>query len=111
MQPAASTINTTASPPGSTGFPYTTLFRSTIANLGAFSANGLTVNDTTGGLNVTGAVTGGTGLASITTTGGRIAASNNVTDLGVTLVGSSIDKVLGAAVNGQAATVALTAGG
>ncbi|MCX7139497.1 MAG: filamentous hemagglutinin N-terminal domain-containing protein [Proteobacteria bacterium] len=84
-----------------------------LTNLGAFAAGaGLTVNDSTLGLNVTGAVNGGTGLASIATTGGALAVTTgSVSGTGVTLASTNNDVTLNGAVNGGAGTVTLTAGG
>src|SRR5436305_1614353 len=86
----------------------------TIANLGAFTTNGaFTLNDTTGGLNVTGAVsTTNNGLASITSAGGNLAVTTgSVSGAGVTLVanGAGNDITLNGAVNGNAGIVTLTA--
>ena len=86
----------------------------TIANLGAFTSNGtLTINDTTGGLNVTGAVsTTNTGLARITTTGGSLAVTTGtVAGAGVTLTTTgAADITLAGNVNGNAGTVTLNSG-
>jgi hypothetical protein len=81
----------------------------TLTNLAAFSANGLTLNDSAGGLNITGAVTGGTGAASLTTTGGVLAlASNNVSGVGVTLNGTGVTSS-GGTVNGGSGDILVNA--
>ena len=86
----------------------------TIANLGAFTSNGaFTLNDTTGGLNVTGAVsTTNNGLASITTTGGNLAVTTgSVAGAGVTLITTGLNDIaLGGNVSGNAGIVTLTSG-
>jgi filamentous hemagglutinin family protein len=109
----AGTINTTGTLTGSAGTTAVLDQSNTIANLGAFTSNGLTVNDGADGLNVTGVVNAGTGPASITTAGGNLAVNNSVTGTGVTLVanGANNNVALAAAVNGNAGNVALNAGG
>src|SRR3989442_4355885 len=74
---SAGVVNTTGTLTGSAGTSASLNQANTIANLGAFTTNGaFTLNDTTGGLNVTGAVsTTNNGLASITTTGGNLAGT------------------------------------
>src|SRR5437868_6719702 len=80
--------------------------------MGGTSGNRLTINDRTAGLNVTGAVTGGTGLASITTTGGNLALhTGSVTRTRRTLgTTRSPYTTLFRSVNGNAGTVTLTSG-
>ncbi len=99
---------------GNTGSTVALGGNNTVANLGTFTSNGtFTFNDTTGGLNVTGAVTtGNNGVASITTTGGNLTVSTgSVAGAGVTLVTTGAnDMALGGNVNGNAGTVMLTAG-
>jgi hypothetical protein len=83
----------------------------TVANLGtSTAANGFTLRDSTGGLNVTGAVSGGAGATSITTSGGVLSlAGNNVSGLGVTLVGAGVTQDAASAVNAGAAPSSSTA--
>jgi hypothetical protein len=87
-----------------------------LTNLGAFAANGLTVNDATLGLTVTGAVSGGTGATSITTTGGALAiGANPISGTGVTLTANDgtsgdITSAAGGTINGGTGAVQLTAG-
>ena len=72
---------------------------------GAFTSVGLTLNDSAGGLNVTGTVNGGTGAVSITTAGGALAlASNNVSGAGVSLTGVGVTST-GGTVNGGSGTI------
>jgi Ca2+-binding RTX toxin-like protein len=86
-----------------------------LTNLGAFSSNGLTVNDSAGGLTVTGTINGGTGATSITTTGGTLAIGGNpISGTNVTLAANGatgdITSSAGGTVNGGTGFVQLTAG-
>ena len=84
----------------------------TLTNLGAFSTGaGLTVNDSTLGLNVTGIVSGGTGLTSITTAGGALAlGANAVGGTGVTLNGVGVTNLAASTVNGGAGDITVNGG-
>ena len=113
-QNASGVVNTTGKLTGGSSAGNVTLDQgNTVANLGAFNvASGtFTLNDTTGGLNVTGAVTtNGTGLASITTTGGNLAVTTgSVAGLGVTLTttGNGNGITLNGGINGNAGDVTL----
>ncbi|MCX7109689.1 MAG: filamentous hemagglutinin N-terminal domain-containing protein, partial [Proteobacteria bacterium] len=90
-----------------------------IDNLDLFTtAAGFTLVDANGGLNVTGAVTGGTGLASITTTGGNLVVDGTALNTG-SVAGNGVnlrtnttgDITLNGAVNGNLGTVALNSAG
>jgi hypothetical protein len=106
-------VITTGTLTGSTTSSVTLAGNNVLTNLGAFASNGLNVNDSAGGLNVTGAVNGGTGATSITTAGGGLAVNNSVTGTGVTLAatGAGNNIAINAAVNGSAGNMALNAGG
>ena len=58
---------------GNTAISVTLGGANVLTNLAAFTSVGLTLNDSAGGLNVTGTVNGGTGAVSITTAGGALA--------------------------------------
>ncbi|HEY0625865.1 MAG TPA: YDG domain-containing protein [Allosphingosinicella sp.] len=84
-----------------------------IGNLGAFSASGLTLADTSG-LTITGTVNGGASGVNITTSGdltvGAAIVANNG-PISLTATGAGSDVALNAAVNAGAGAVALTANG
>jgi hypothetical protein len=65
-----------------------------VTNLGAFTTHGnFTLNDSTGGLTLTGAVSADAGAVSITTAGGALAlGNNNVTGQGVSLTGTGVTQ-------------------
>ncbi|HWO57677.1 MAG TPA: filamentous hemagglutinin N-terminal domain-containing protein, partial [bacterium] len=81
-----------------------------ITNLGAFtSSGGFTLADA-GGLTVTGAVSDGTGLTSITTNGGNLVVNADVTGTGISLAATtSGNMTLNANVNAGANAVMLSA--
>ncbi|MBX9903549.1 MAG: hypothetical protein K2Y31_04275 [Burkholderiales bacterium] len=108
-QTATGTINTTGTLTGSAQTTATLGQGNTIANLGAFTGNGLTVNDTTGGLNVTGNLASGIGLMSITTSGGALSIGADVDATGQNLVltGVGVNQTAGKVL---AATTTVSAG-
>src|SRR5260221_3703237 len=84
----------------------------TFTNLGAFtSSGGFTLNDTTGGLNITGAVPDTTGNVSITTAGGNLNLGANVgnTDGNTTLKTLTSGNIEGGAGTATGANVTVDA--
>ena len=105
-------LKTTGSLSGSAGAAILDNANNTIASLGNFSAgNGFTLNDANGGLNLTGTVNSGSGLASITTSGGDLALANtgSVAGNGVSLTTSGAGNAISLSgnVNGNAGNVTL----
>ena len=99
---------------GSAGTTVTLNGNNVITNLGAFTSNGaFSLNDSAGGLTLTGSVTtSGTGSASITTTGGALAlGTNNVTGVGVSLTGTGVTSSAGSTVNGGTGDILIDGNG
>ncbi|WP_168171090.1 filamentous hemagglutinin N-terminal domain-containing protein [Rhodanobacter sp. B05] len=84
-----------------------------IANLGAFNANGFSLTNAQA-LAVNGAVAGGTGATTLTTTAGNnltLAATGSVAGSGVTLSsGGAIDAIAGSSVNSNNGALSLNGG-
>ena len=87
----------------------------TIANLGTVQRGGaLTINDTSGGLTLTGSATTGTtaNAVSITTAGGALAlGTNSITGNQVILQGTGVTQATGSAVNANAGTILVNGAG
>jgi len=112
-QNGATIINTPLLTVNTTAGAVTLTNANTVGNLGASSATTtFSLTDAAGGLNVTGAVSAGSGLASLSTTGGNLAVTTgSVAGAGVTLASGTNDVTLNGTVNGNAGSVTLNAGG
>jgi filamentous hemagglutinin family protein len=103
-QTATGLVNSTGALTGSAATTAILDQANTLANLGPFTTSGnFTLNDTTGGLTLTGGVDAGAGAVSITTAGGPLALqSNNVSGIGgIVLQGAGVTST-----GGTLATVA-----
>jgi hypothetical protein len=110
-QTATGTISTSGTLTGTAGTTVTLDQGNQIGSLGAFtSSGGFALNDTSGGLNITGVVGDTSGPVSIATAGGVLDIGANVTTAGgaagtLTLTGVGINQTAGAIVATGATTV------
>ncbi len=111
---AASTVLDVGTVTASTSDAITLDQANTIANLGTIRRGGaLTVNDTTGGLTLTGGITTGTttNAVSITTDGGALAiGANGITGNQISLQGVGVTQAAGSTLDAGAGTISVIGG-